>query len=176
MKNFLLLTILISNLAFADCGVNQASHLTSSRNVGEVTDLVKDISKQKCVVKYRINVNDEWHNVTWTHEGYEDGEFLCNVAVDNGRKQLLTMLGGNFESESIVVCKDGKAPKFKPVKIGDEVMESELGRVPESKGYFKHNGAVCRMFREKYNNGLLRVNNGVMCQTDNQLWTVVDKW
>jgi hypothetical protein len=86
------------------------------------------------------------------------------------------MLGGNFESESIVVCKDGKTPKFKPVKIGDEVMESELGRVPETKGYFKYNGAVCRLFREKYNNGMLRVNNGVMCQTDNQLWTVVDKW
>jgi hypothetical protein len=176
MKKFLLLALLISNLVFAEsCKVNQASQLTSTRTVSEVTDLVKDISPRKCVVKFRLNVNNEWHNIQWTHEGYENGEFLCNVAVENGRKQLLTMLGGTFETESITVCGDGQSVKNRPLKIGDEIMEAEAGRIPESK-YFKHNGATCRMFREKYNNGVLRINHGIICQADNGLWTVVDKW
>lgn len=151
--------------------------MTSVQQVGEVTDLVKDISANKCVVKYRINVNKEWHTVTWTHTGSDDGEFLCNTAIENGRKQLLVVLGGNFETETLTVCKSNKSVKIRPVKIGDEVVETELGRAPEKKFYFKHNNATCRMFREKYNsNGVLRVNNGVICQTDNQFWTVVDKW
>jgi hypothetical protein len=175
MKNLLFLTLLISNIAFADCKVDNASRVTSTRNVGQVTSLSKDISPQKCTVKYRINVDNEWHNVTWSHSGYEDGEFLCNVAVDNGRKQLLTMLGGTIESESLVVCKEGNVPKQTAVKIGQEVLETELARVPEY-GYFKYNSTTCRLFRERYNNGVLRVNHGVMCQADNQRWTVIDKW
>jgi hypothetical protein len=151
--------------------------MTSNRKVGEVTNLVKDIEPQKCTVKYRVNVDGEWHNVTWSHSGYDDGEFLCNTAIENGRKQLLSVLGGQYESQTLVVCKDNQSVKKRPVAIGDEVLETELARNPEKKQYFKHNGAVCRMFVEKYNkNGVLRVNNGVMCQTDNQLWTVVDKW
>lgn len=175
MKNLLLLLALISNLAFAECKIDSASLLTSNRKVGEVTDLFKDISKQKCTVKYRLNVDSEWHTVTWTHSGYEDGEVLCNIAIENGRKQLLTMLGGQFESQSITTCREGK-PRNRPVKVGDEVLETELARVPEKKQYFKYNNATCRLFREKYNNGVLRVSHGVICETDNQLWTVVDKW
>lgn len=178
MKKLLLLflTLISSAVVANECNVNQASQLTSSRQVGEVTDLVKDISPNKCVVKYRLNVNKEWHTVTWTHTGYEDGEQLCNIAIDNGRKQLLTVLGGRFETETITVCKTNKDVKFRPVKIGDEVIEAELSRVPEKKQYFKYNNATCRMFRERYNNGVLRVNHGVICKTDNQFWTVVDKW
>jgi hypothetical protein len=177
VKSLLLLLALISSLAFADeCAVNQAVQVVSTSKVGEVTDLVKDITPNKCVVKYRINVNKEWHTVTWTHTGNEDGEFLCNTAIENGRKQLLTVLGGTIESETITVCKSNQNVKFKPVKIGDEVVEAELGRVPERNKYFKYNNATCRMFREKYNNGVLRVNHGVICQTDNKFWTVVDKW
>jgi hypothetical protein len=151
--------------------------MTSDRKIGEVTDLSKDITQQKCTVKYRLKVDGAWHNVAWSHSGYEDGEFLCNTAIENGRKQLLTVLGGTFETQNITVCRDGKTPKRGPVKVGAEVVETELARVPEKNYYFKHNGTVCRMFREKYNtNGVLRINNGIMCQADNQLWTVVDKW
>lgn len=177
MKSLLVLLTLISNLALADnCSVQQAVQVVSTSNVGEVTDLVKDITPKKCVVKYRISVNKEWHTVTWTHTGNEDGEFLCNTAIDNGRKQLLTMLGGKVEAETITVCKSNQNARTRPAKVGDEVLETELGYVPEKKYYFKYNNATCRLFREKYNNGVLRVNHGVMCQTDNKLWTVVDKW
>ncbi len=175
MKKLLLLLTLISNVAIANCNVSQSSQLVSTRQVGEVTDLVKDIVRGKCTVKYRINVNDEWHNVTWSHSGFEDGEFLCNMAVENGRQQLLTMLGGKFESESIVTCKQGQL-RNRPVKIGDEVLEAELGKVDEHPKYFRYKHATCRMFREKYNSGVLRISHGVICQADNQLWTVVDKW
>lgn len=175
MKKILLLLALITNLAFAECNINQASNMTSTHKVGAVTDLTKNITPGKCIVKYRIDVDNDWHNVTWEHNGAEDGEFLCNTAIENGRKQLFTALGGQYEAESIIVCKEGKVRRG-PVKIGDEVLETELPRVPEKNQYFKYNNATCRLFREKYNNGVLRINHGVICKADNELWTVVDKW
>jgi hypothetical protein len=177
MQKILALLFLISTLAVAEeCTHNQASQLVSKQTVGEITDLVKTISPGKCIVKYRIYANNDWHTVTWQHTGNEQEEFLCNQAIENGRTQLVTMLGGTFEADAVTVCKEGQARKWRPVKIGDEILENEVARVPEKPKYFKHNDAVCRMFREKYNNGVLRVNNGIICQTDNKLWTVVDKW
>ena len=177
MQKILILLCLISSWAFAEeCTHNQASQLVSKRAISEVTDLVKTITPGKCSVKFRLNVNDEWHTVAWTHTGPEQEESLCNQAIENGRTQLMTVLGGTFETDAITVCKEGKNIKWRPLKVGDEVLENEAARVPEKPNYFKYNNAVCRLFREKYNNGQLRVNHGVICQTDNKLWTVVDKW
>lgn len=176
MKLAILSLSLIASIALADeCEIKQVSQMISQQQVGEITDLVKDITPNKCVVKYKLQVNNEWHTVTWTTTGPEQGEYLCNRAIQDGRTQLMAMIPGKFEAESITVCKDKGTPKFKVLRIGDEILETEVGRVDNSK-YFKYNGTTCRRFRERYNDGKLRVNTGVICQADNGFWTVVDKW
>lgn len=81
------------------------------------------------------------------------------------------------KQESIIKCSEGKVPEFRPVKIGDLVAETELSQVPKMSFYFTHKNAQCRLFREHYRQKkVLRATYGVICQTDNQGWIVVDKW
>lgn len=81
------------------------------------------------------------------------------------------------KQEAIIKCSEGKAPNFRTVKVGDLVSELELAEIPKMNFYFKHKNAQCRLFREHYSQKkVLRVTHGVICQTDNQGWIVVDKW
>ena len=174
MKKLLILLALISQFAIAeDCQVRQASKVTAERQMGNIDDLVKIKSNQKCRVKFSIVVDGEKHNVDWTHEDYGDPEISCQKAIEYGMSELNMRLGGKFQSESMLVCgQDSK--QARPLKIGDEGLENEFGTVANKK-YFKFKGANCRYFSERYNNGKLQFSKGVICQND-QLWTVVDKW
>ena len=91
------------------------------------------------------------------------------ISNDNGPEST--------KQESIIKCSEGKVPEFRPVKIGDLVSEIELPEVPKINFYFTHKNAQCRLFKEHYRQKkILRVTHGVICQTDNQGWIVVDKW
>jgi hypothetical protein len=174
MKKFLLLLALISQTVLADdCQVRQASKVTAERQMGNIDDLVKIKSHQKCQVKFSIVIDGEKHNVNWTHEDYGDPEISCQKAIEYGMSELNMRLGGKYQSESMLVCGKGTAQN-RPWKIGDEGLENEFGMVANKK-YFKFKGANCRYFSERYNNGRLQFSKGVICQND-QLWSVVDKW
>ena len=85
-------------------------------------------------------------------------------------------------TNTVVVCANGQAdlPVKRVVKIGDEVFENELLKVPkQSQVYFEHRNMRCRMFEERYIlNDKLRVSNGVICHLDenSEFWQVIDKW
>jgi hypothetical protein len=102
-----------------------------------------------------------------------------NVLADNCRVTTATLESGNsVKVESITVCKDGELVPQR-IKVGDAILETEVGMSNVAVGYFKHNNARCRLFSERLTeNGKLRVNHGVICQIDNSPanWLVVDKW
>ena len=176
MKLSPVILMLISTLAWSDCAVKSASQNVSQKNVSQPVNLVKTITTNQCKVKYNLNIDNKWHDVEYTYKGFEEESVLCAKAIDEGRRILLSQMGGVFQTESITVCNEGKSVQFKPVKIGDLVMDNELGRVDRGQN-FKYHNSNCRLFREKYERDRqFRVNHGVMCQTDNQEWIVVDKW
>jgi len=85
---------------------------------------------------------------------------------------------GIMSNESVTVCQNGQVPNTK-IKIGDTVLETEVGPSNVKVGYFTHNNAQCRLFTEREGkNNKLRVYHGVICQVDNSPnnWIVVDKW
>jgi hypothetical protein len=174
MKKLLILLALISQTALAeDCQVRQVSKVTADRKMGNIDDLVKIKSNQKCQVKFSIVVDGEKHNVNWTHEDYGDPEISCQKAIEYGLSELNMRLGGKYQSETMLVCSES-AQRNRPLKIGDEGLETEFGTVAK-KGYFMFKGTKCRYFSERYNNGRLQFSKGVICKND-ELWTVVDKW
>ena len=176
MKTLVLLLALVSFNVFAEeCQIRQASKVTATREMGTIEKLVKEKSYQKCRVKFSIVVDGEKHNVDWTHEDYGDPEISCQKAIEYGLSELNMRLGGKYQTESMMVCKEGQAQLNRPFRIGDEGLENEFGTV-EKKKYFKFKGSKCRYFSERYNNGTLQFAKGVICQNDNSLWTVVDKW
>jgi hypothetical protein len=176
MKYSPIILILLSTVAWANCSVKSASQNVSQRQVSSPTNLVKTISTNQCKVKYNLKVDGNWHDVEYTYKGFEEEIVLCAKAVDEGRKILLSQMGGIFQTESITVCNEGKPVQFRPVKIGDLVMDNELGRMDRGQN-FKYRNSNCRLFREKYEKDrIFRVTHGVICQTDHQEWIVVDKW
>lgn len=170
----LALAVAGSALAQESCAVKQTSQMVSQRKVGAVTDLVKTKSTNRCQVRFKINVDGEWHNVNWTQEGLWQEEVLCADAVRHGTNDLLVRLPGVYKTETITVCSD----KPKVLAKGYEGLEGEFG-IDRSKfkGYFRAgHAAKCRFFKGFYDNGKELPNSGVICLNNNELWTVIDKF
>lgn len=177
MKYLFLSMLMVSQMAVADCDVRSASTLTSNRNVGPTLDLERTITKNKCTVRFRLEIDGDLHEVEETKTGnMSDGE-LCRAAIENGRKNLLASLGGLFRADAVTVCQT-KPNIQRRIQIGDTILESEVGASVVTK-YFKYKGTLCRMFTERLSlDGRLKVYNGVICQVDNvdTNWLVIDKW
>lgn len=178
MNKFIALLILsVSQPVWADCAVHMVNQMISEHRVSEPVDLQKFKSPGKCRVTFRMSINDKWFNVDREVTGLEEEDSLCRQAISNAREDLMVQMGGTFQMETKTRCTEGQAEEFQSVKIGQTVMESEVGLVPNQTKYFTYKHAQCRLFRERVaQNGKLRVNHGVICQTDHQDWIVVDKW
>lgn len=177
MKRLLLLPILASQLAWADCDMRSASQLASQHTVSAVTNLTKNISQGKCAVTFDLTVDGVVHHLTDSHTGADSEDTLCRIAQEKARKNLLVGLGGTFNTESVTVCSEGQKVNHK-TKIGDVILENEVGPARVTK-YFNYQNSRCRLFSEHLEvKGELRVYYGVICQLDNSAanWIVVDKW
>lgn len=111
------------------------------------------------------------------------GLLPAHMALAECRSKMVTNSDGEqVSTSSMVICADGKIVPEIPtrIQIGDTVLENELMAVPEvTPKYFQWRHSKCKLFREKYMyKGKLRLNHGVVCQTDEKenIWQVVDKW
>lgn len=176
MKKLLLLSVLVSQFAWAGCNIKSASLLANEHQVGDIQNLVKDKKMGVCTVNFDIVVDGQSYHLTETEKGLEQEESLCYYAKERARKNLLLDLGGKFKTEAVTSCNEGAVPT--KLKIGDTILETEVGPSPIKKK-FKYKGATCRMFQEHYTvDRELRTYNGVICQIDNSdtNWLIVDKW
>jgi len=177
MKKLILLSLVISQVAWAGCNVKSASRLANEHRVGNIENLVKHKGQDNCTVEFDIDVDGKTYHLKESERGLEQVESLCYYARERARKNLLLDLGGDFRTEAITTCKEGDTPPLK-LKIGDTILETEVGPSPIKKT-FKHKGTTCRMFQEHLTvDRKLQTYNGVICQIDNSdtNWLIVDKW
>lgn len=176
MKAFVLVLALLSGSALAEnCRMQETSQMTSQRTVGEVINLTKDKSHNQCRVRYQLNVDGKLHTVEWTQKGLYQEDILCQMAIQNGTNDLLVRLPGKFQTETVVVCKE--TPSVKAVFKGYEGQEQEFGSHPMKRGYLKiGHASKCRFFQGWAANGYSERATGVICENNNNLWTVVDKF
>lgn len=173
MKKLFIILLAIAGPAYADCVMRQASQLVKDRQVGDIVNLVKEKSYQKCRVKFSIKIDGDVHNVDWTHEDYGDPEISCQKAIQNGMNELYIRLGGDFRTEVHTVCREGNVPTKIRWQVGSTGMENEFSFDPKKPKYFKHDGTKCRFFAERLEG---KTAKGVICKNDDDLWTVMDKW
>jgi len=176
MKKLLLLSAVISQMAFAECDIRSASVNQNQTQVGPVTNLVKEFSPRKCSVKFQITVNGKNQSLEGSWSGTEPPEHLCNYAVEQTRKEFLVNMGGTFRTDAVTSCIEGSRPQ-KKLRIGDAVLEAEAGPSP-IKQYFLYELTRCRMFQEQVDTvDKTETYNGVICQIKHtNYWRVVDKW
>lgn len=179
MKHIFLFLLSLS-IGFADeCNVRNSSSLVGTRDVGPVRNLVKNTNEPgKCQVTFELTIDGVDYPVSGEYEGLEQMASLCHYAVNDARTELLVSLGGTFDSESATTCKEGETDLVDNIKVGDTILETEVGRNKMNK-YFTFQDARCRLFTQKlaYKREL-RVYHGVICEIENSStnWIVVDKW
>ena len=96
----------------------------------------------------------------------------CNVKSATYQKD------GVMSNESVTVCQNGRILDSK-IKIGDTILETEVGPSDVKVSYFKYNNTTCKLFTERQGrHSKLQVYHGVICQIDNSPnnWIVMDKW
>ena len=177
MKHLLLVSALLSSVAFADCNVKSASQLAAEHNVGPITNLIKNRTIDSCTVEFDITVDGVNHHLKEFEKGLENPESLCYYARERARRNLLMDLPGKFKTESVTTCREGQIVS-RQIKKGDTILETEAGASP-IKQYFTYRNSRCRMFQEHLVVGReLRNYNGVICQIENSdtNWLVMDKW
>jgi len=171
----LILTFLAFPVLADNCRMQETSQMTSQRKVGEVTNLVKNKSHNRCEVKYQIDVDGKRHLVSWVQTGLYQEEILCQMAIQNGTNDLLVRLPGVYQTETIIKCKEKTYPKS--ITKGYEGEEIEFGTHPQAPGYRRIGTASnCRFFIGWTANGYSERTQGVICENKNNLWTVVDKF
>ena len=176
MKKLLLISAVVSQIAFAECDIRSASINQNQSQVGPVTNLVKNLSTNKCSVKFQIMVNGKNQSLEGSWSGTDPAEYLCNYAIEQTRKEFLVTMGGTFRTDAVTACIEGRAPQ-KKLKIGDAILEAEVGPSP-IKQYFMYDMSRCRMFQERIDTVDRTVTyNGVICQIKHtDYWRIVDKW
>jgi hypothetical protein len=176
MKKLLLISAVVSQMAFAECDIRSASINQNQTQVGPVTNLIKEFSPKKCSVKFQITVNGKNQSLEGSWSGTEPPEHLCNYAVEQTRKEFLVNMGGTFRTDAVTSCIEGGRPQ-KKLRIGDAVLEAEAGPSP-IKQYFIHELSRCRMFKEQVDTvDKTETYNGVICQIKHtNYWRVIDKW
>lgn len=187
MKKLLIIGLLLtSTTALADCYMRSSINLKTQRvNTGpaDVQKLVTSDSRgNKCVLRYRININDDWQTAEGIGYGSTEAE-ACTQAADIKRASIMTEVVANrVSADTQMVCSDLPEIRVRPVRIGELVFESEtdLHTIPEYRKPFMFKRSVCRMFAERdARNQNLMLYQGVVCRVDNMpnsKWRVIDKY
>jgi len=177
---------LVSSVAVADCYVRSNIKLSRPAINAGPTDLqravVPDLAGQKCVVRYRVHIGDEWHTAEGTGLGQNEGS-ACARAMDIGNGTLLAEVEpSRVTADTQMVCSDLPDIRIRPVRIGEVIWESEtdMHRHPDERKYFDYKQTKCRMFTERNaRDRNLYTYQGIICKMDslpNSKWRVVDKY
>lgn len=191
MKLLVIAGIAVAGLSYcsqskADCYTRSNIRMTYASIIAGPTDIqrlvVPDAGGQKCVVRYRVNINGDWQTAEGTAVAKTEAE-ACNQAMDVGRGVLLSEVEpSTIRTDMQMVCSDLPDIRVRPVRIGETIWESEtdMHNHPRERGYFWYKRAKCRMFQERNpKDRNLITYQGIVCQATglpNSKWRVIDKY
>jgi hypothetical protein len=188
MKLILSIAVAIAGLGYcsqpnADCYVRSAVHLTRTSQPVDWQKLVTPDSRgQKCLVQYRVLLNNKWETAEGEAVGSNESE-ACARALDIGRGYLLAeVTPDRVAADSQMVCSDLPEITVHPVHIGDIIWQSEVDvhTIPAERKDFWYKRSRCRMFVERdAKNSNLWLYQGEICQIStqpNSKWQVIDKY
>lgn len=189
LKTIPLALLLIAGAAEADCYYRSTTINDIKAKIQRQSEPVREIMRVndnlvQCTATFRIMIDNVW----FTAQGRAQADLntpepqICAQAQDAGRARLLQQIRGMETSVSQeLVCTDQDIPKWRPVKMGELVRESEVTPDPDHPGSFPYLGMECRRFLETINQGEgLIQNRGVICKLqrgeNGGKWKVIQKW
>jgi len=179
---------LMSGAVGAECYYRSSTINDLNARVQRQSEPVRDVMKltdriTQCTVTWRLMIDNTWYTAQGRAQGDSTPDHqVCAMAQDTGRARLMQQISGSSTSAyQELVCTDQDIPKWKVVKKGDLVRESEVTPDPDHPGSFPHLGMECRRFLETipWGEGLIQ-NRGVICKLQrgehSGQWKVIEKW
>lgn len=186
MKKLLLVLALIHSTSYADCNFRVVTKLNHGMIEGQPVDqqrmVMPDPKGYRCIIRYRVQIKGNWETIEGI--GIDAREpAACARALDLRTAAVLKEeTVTKVTAESQLVCSDFAEIRVHPVRIGDEIFQSEVDMhtVPEERRDFWYKRTQCRMFVEKdMKNSNLWLYQGIICRKDttpNSKWIVIDKY
>lgn len=136
---------------------------------------------RKCVVDFRVRIGADWHTTFGEHTwlGDRPESEACAIAASRAEDAVRQRIGrSQTASEKILICKDEPAlTTLRNTVIGTVGNIAQFRPHPDYPNRFYHNGAQCRWFVDVMFTGRdVRTFQGIICEMQDQLWVVVDKF
>lgn len=136
---------------------------------------------KKCIVDFRVRIGADWHTAFGEHTwmGDRPSAEACAIAVARAEDAVRQRVGRSQTiSEKILVCKDEPAlTTLRNTVVGTVGNIAQFRPHPDYPNRFYHNGAQCRWFVDVAFTGRdVRSFQGIICEMQDQLWVVVDKF
>lgn len=92
------------------CVTEAASRLVTQRKVSEIFNLIEDRTargyENECIVEFDITVDSKTYHLEETEIGLEQMNSVCFYARERARLNLLSKLGGEYQAETVTVCRN----------------------------------------------------------------------
>lgn len=171
--------LLASTAVSAECYLRSATVVSGQAQLQRITDIKETKlpynGLRKCIASMRVQIHNEWTDAEG--EGVaETDEQACSTARNIAQARfLIPVVDPVVNAESSMVCNEAPAIKIrKNIKIGDYVLESEVGVFHRYPKPFRYQGGQCKWFTYKEPHLGKPVGfAGIMCIMQDQ-WQVVD--
>lgn len=180
LPKVLALAVLLSTTSVnAECYLRSATVVSGTPKVQRVSD-VKETKLpynglRKCIAQMRIQVNNEWLNAEGEGIAETDGQ-ACSDARELAQARFLIPVDNPVvNAESSMVCNEAPPTRIREkIRVGDYVLESEVGVFHSKPKPFRYQGSQCKWFTYKeIHLGKPVGFAGIMCIMQSQ-WQVVD--
>lgn len=170
--------------AVAECRMVEQTVSRSEVRIAQRTVPVRNITEsapRQCHVRFRVLVDGQWHDALGSQTWREDQtvQQACGEAAMRAERDVIDRIGrGRVTNQSIMVCDDDE--RFRTVRraeIGTVARLDQYRPHPEYPRAFIHNGTQCRWFLESGMQAQdVRTWQGIVCEVQNGLWAVVDRF
>ena len=188
MKKILysMLFVITTVSAAENCVLQERTVIQNQVTVQERSPIRKSVvvtpnGAKKCIVDFRVRIGPDWHSAFGEHawSGSRPDAEACAVAVTQAEDAVTQRVGqSRTASEKILVCKDEPLlTSLKNTMVGTMGDIAQFRPHPNYPNRFYHNGAQCRWFVDLAFTGRdIRTFQGIICEIQEKLWVVVDKF
>ena len=187
MKKSLIALCLVPAMAVAQqCVLQEKTVSRVAVVIAERSDVRAEVvpafsGGRKCMVNFRARIGADWHTTFREHTSLGDRpeSEACAIGASRAEDAVRQRIGrSQTASEKILTCKDEPAlTTLRNTVIGTVGNIGQFRPHPDYPNRFYHNGAQCRWFVDVMFTGRdVRTFQGIMCEMQDQLWVVVDKF
>jgi hypothetical protein len=186
MKKLAVILSLLPALATAECVLNDRTVTRVTATISERSTIRPEVvpaigGGKKCMVTFRVRIGNDWHSAFGEHTwaGDRSRDEACARAVQIAENDVRDRVGRTQAiSEKTMVCTDNpELDALRRTNPGTMGPSHQFRPHPDYPNRFWHNGAQCRMFLEPAWNGRdIQSFQGIICQVQDDIWVVVDKF